>query len=61
MARLYGVFSSRVLPSRFVGGPMAVTIAFIVLGSLVDFYTEILKTFLICIGIFLCGFHGFYF
>lgn len=62
MARLYGVFSSRVLPSRFVGGPMAVTIAiaFIVLGSLVDFYTEILKTFLICIGIFLCGFHGFY-
>lgn len=62
MARLYGVFSSRVLPSRFVGGPTAVTIAvaFVVLGSLVDFYSEILNTFLICIGIFLCGFHGFY-
>lgn len=45
-----------------LGGPTAVTVtvAFIVLGSLVDFYSEILNTFLICIGIFLCGFHGYY-
>lgn len=62
VARPYGVFSSRVLPSGFVGGPTAVTVtvAFIVLGSLIDFYSEILNTFLICIGIFLCGFHGYY-
>lgn len=37
-----------------------VAVAFIVLGSLVDFYGEILNTFLICIGDFLCGFRGYY-
>lgn len=37
-----------------------VAVAFIVLGFLVDFYSEILNTFLTCIGIFLCGFHGYY-